>query len=321
MHFYKFHINDYAVQTRHLTNIEDLCFRRLLDLYYTNEKPLKLDHKWLAKKVQVNEKVVEVILEDFFTKTSEGWINRRADGEIAEYHGYISRQAIKGKKGGRPPKPTDNPQETHGLTVDNPRITHGKASVKPSVISNQESDTPIVPSGDISIDLIDQDLALHRAKMLFRMRPSTALDHSQNTAWKKNKRAVESTSEGDWLLLEWYFAQGGEVAEYRRRDLATLLNNWNGEIQRATEIAKKKGSNFGKKEKATEEQVVPANWREILIDLHSEAYPEGMQSGNFPSNFRFLPASVQAEIREQAALTAEIKADIHRNAAAEQAAA
>ena len=142
------------------------------------------------------------------------------------------------------------------------------------------------------------------------------MDHSQNTAWKKNKRAVESTSEGDWLLLEWYFAQGGEVAEYRRRDLATLLNNWNGEIQRATEIAKKKGSNFGKKEKSGEEPVVPANWREILIDLHAEAYPDGMESGNFPSAFRFLPQSVQQEVRDQVALVAEISATIHRKEAA-----
>ena len=306
MHFYKFYINDYAVQTRHLSNIEDLCFRRLLDLYYTNEKPLKIDLQWLAKKVQIKANVVEVILEDFFTKTSDGWINRRADGEIAEYHNYISRQALKGKKGGRPPKPTDNPQETHGFTTDNPQETHREAGVKPSGIRDQGSDTPVVPSGDVSINLIDPDLSLHRAKMLFRMRPSTALDHSQQTAWKKNKRAVESTSEGDWLLLEWYFAQRGEVAEYRRRDLATLLNNWNGEIQRAADIAKKKGSTFSKKEKAPEQ--VPANWREILISLYPDNFPDGMASGNFPSSFRFIEPSVQQKIRSASSQSAEKEA-------------
>lgn len=309
MHFYRFYINDYMVSTRHLSNDEDLCYRRLLDLYYTEEAPLADDKQMLSRKIQMKADVVEVILNEKFELTSEGWINSRALAEITAYAQLCEKRSTSGKSGGRP-------KAKQRKASANQKQTTSQANGPISVISNQESDTPIVPSGDVSIDLIDQDLALHRAKMLFRMRPSTALDHSQSTAWKKNKRAVESTSEGDWLLLEWYFAQGGEVAEYRRRDLATLLNNWNGEITRATEIAKKKGSNFGKKEKSGEELVVPANWREILIDLHAEAYPDGMESGNFPSAFRFLPQSVQQEVRDQVALVAEISATIHRKEAA-----
>lgn len=61
-----------------------------------------------------------------------------------------------------------------------------------------------------------------------------------------------------------------------------------------------------KKEKAPDQ--VPANWREILIEVHSEAYPDGMESGNFPSAFRFLPQSVQQEIREHAATSTEKEA-------------
>ena len=40
MNYYPFHIGDYASHTRHLTLMEDLAYRRLLDLYYLHERPL-----------------------------------------------------------------------------------------------------------------------------------------------------------------------------------------------------------------------------------------------------------------------------------------
>jgi uncharacterized protein YdaU (DUF1376 family) len=306
MHFYRFYINDYMVSTRHLSNDEDLCYRRLLDLYYTEEEPLADDKQMLSRKIQMKADVVEVILNEKFEKTPEGWINGRALAEITAYAQLCEKKSTAGKSGGRP-------KAKQKKASANQKLTTSKANGLISVISNQLSDTPVVPTGDTSIALIDDNLALHRAKMLFRMKPSTALDSSQERAWKKNKGAVESTSEGDWLLLEWYFAQGGEIAEYRRRDLATLLNNWNGEIQRATEIAKKKGSSFGKKEKFTIVESYPANWRELLVDQFPESYPDGLASANFPSSFALLPQSVQAEIRECAALADKISADIRRN--------
>ena len=39
MHFYSFNIGDYASHTRHLTPMEDLAYRRLLDIYYLHEQP------------------------------------------------------------------------------------------------------------------------------------------------------------------------------------------------------------------------------------------------------------------------------------------
>jgi uncharacterized protein YdaU (DUF1376 family) len=314
MHFYRFYINDYMVSTRHLSNDEDLCYRRLLDLYYTEEDPLADDKQMLSRKIQMKAEVVEVILNEKFEKTPEGWINGRAHAEITAYAALCEKRSTSGKSGGRP-------KAKQRKASANQKQTTSQASAPISVISNQLSDTPIVPTGDTPIDLIDDNLALHRAKMLFRMRPSTVLDSSQDRAWKKNKGAVESTSEGDWLLLEWYFAQGGEVAEYRRRDLATLLNNWHGEIQRATEIAKKKGSTFGKKENPAPECVAPRNWRELLVNQFPESYPDGLASANFPSSFTLLPQSVQAELHECDALAAEIRADIHRNSTIAQEAA
>ena len=40
MHYFQFNIGDYARDTAHLTEMEDLAYRRMLDLYYRAEGPL-----------------------------------------------------------------------------------------------------------------------------------------------------------------------------------------------------------------------------------------------------------------------------------------
>jgi hypothetical protein len=130
--------------------------------------------------------------------------------------------------------------------------------------------------------------------MLFRMRPSTQLDSSQLRSWKKNKGVVETTSEGDWLLLEWLFAQGtgkGEAGEYRRKDLGTLLANWNGEIQRARTEASNRGADFLKKEKRGGDPA-PEGWRRILVELYDDSDPEAVESATWEG----LPPAVRAQI-------------------------
>jgi uncharacterized protein YdaU (DUF1376 family) len=287
MHFYKFHINDYAVQTRHLSNDEDLCFRRLLDLYYTEEEAIPLETEWVARRIQIAPEVVKVVLKDFFVETAEGWINNRADVEISEYHEICKRNAENGKRGGRPSGGKRKPKR-------NPVGTETEASRTLSVISNQESVSPVVPTGDVQTDLLDKNLHLNRARMLFRMRPSTQLDSSQLRSWKKNKGAVETTSEEDWLLLEWLFAQGtgkAEAGEYRRKDLGTLLANWNGEIQRARTEASNRGADFLKKEKRGGDPE-PEGWRRILVELYDDSDPEAVESATWEG----LPPAVRAQI-------------------------
>lgn len=80
-----------------------------------------------------------------------------------------------------------------------------------------------------------------RAEAIFRKRPQTPMDRSEQTAWKHAKKIVEATAEAEWLLLERYYgAVDTKTAPlYRRRNLATLLNNWAGEISCAREWASK----------------------------------------------------------------------------------
>ncbi len=84
-----------------------------------------------------------------------------------------------------------------------------------------------------------------RCEKLFHMRETTAWDRSVKTAWLGARSAVESTAEEDWKLLEWFYSipKGEDRVKYRRKELCTLLNNWNAEITKAQEA--KEGSARG----------------------------------------------------------------------------
>jgi len=86
MNYYPFHIGDYASATRHLSWDEDLAYRRLLDVYYTTEKPLPADLRQVCRLVlatsETQRKAVEIVLTEFFVLAEEGWASVRADAEI-----------------------------------------------------------------------------------------------------------------------------------------------------------------------------------------------------------------------------------------------
>lgn len=84
MNYYNFHIGDYASHTRGLSLIEDLAYRRILDLYYLSEKPLTGEYDIVARKIGMPEYAdeIEYVLVTFFEHTPDGFINKRADAEI-----------------------------------------------------------------------------------------------------------------------------------------------------------------------------------------------------------------------------------------------
>jgi uncharacterized protein YdaU (DUF1376 family) len=89
MHYFQFHIGDYKSHTHHLSLLEDLAFRRLLDHYYLHEVPIK--QREIARQIGMrdNEQEVLTVLEEFFVSTEKGYINPRADNEIAKYRKFI----------------------------------------------------------------------------------------------------------------------------------------------------------------------------------------------------------------------------------------
>ena len=99
MHYYQFNIGDYASHTRHLDLLEDLAYRRILDLYYLHERPLNGDATLVAKQIGMRDEaaLVRDVLNEFFEKTDEGYVNARADKEIAHYQSKIEQASRAGK--------------------------------------------------------------------------------------------------------------------------------------------------------------------------------------------------------------------------------
>jgi len=97
MNFYPFHIGDYASHTTHLTNEEDIAYRRMIDLYYMNEHPFN-DCSTLARRIRSTVEVVQIILDEFFELQDDGyWHNSRIDKEIARYQGIQNKKSQAGK--------------------------------------------------------------------------------------------------------------------------------------------------------------------------------------------------------------------------------
>ena len=80
MHYFQFHIGDYRAATAHLSNEEDLAYRRLLDMYYDTEQPIPADTQWVARRIRMPEIVIKTVLQDMFVEAENGsWTNERAD--------------------------------------------------------------------------------------------------------------------------------------------------------------------------------------------------------------------------------------------------
>lgn len=81
MHYYQFNIGDYASSTQHLEPLEDLAYRRMLDLYYQKECPLPNDVQQIARLIRMRSHCdcIEVVLQEFFELSDDGYRNKGAD--------------------------------------------------------------------------------------------------------------------------------------------------------------------------------------------------------------------------------------------------
>lgn len=72
MIWYKFHIGDYLTHTVHLSDAEDLAYRRLLDLYYMSEQEIPLNMDAVARKIRLDLDITESVLGEFLKRPQQG---------------------------------------------------------------------------------------------------------------------------------------------------------------------------------------------------------------------------------------------------------
>lgn len=147
MHYYSFYLNDYKAATAHLTNGEDLAYRRVLDLYYELEGPIPLDTQRVSRRLRVSKNDLETVLNDHFIKTENGWMNERCESELQKYRLRQNNSRNNGLKGGR--KPSRNPVGTHQPPRGNPEEPRpNPQEPDKSIINNQEDSFNTLLSSD-----------------------------------------------------------------------------------------------------------------------------------------------------------------------------
>lgn len=95
MQHYQFHIGDYAQATAHLSPLEDLAYRRLIDLYYDTEGHIPYEATQAARRVRLDAVTVSQVLQEFFVDTGSSWQHARCDKEIAQVYekSYKARES------------------------------------------------------------------------------------------------------------------------------------------------------------------------------------------------------------------------------------
>ena len=238
MKTYKRHIADYTKKTARLTMLQHGAYNMLIDSCYEREQfPTRQEAlEWTWAGSQAEEEAVDFILNRFFFKDeSDIYFQKRIQEELDKHKSKSlinqqiaqERETNRGKKRtNRGKKPTNRERTVHDSSPDQHE----------SLTNRAEVDSPIP---DITT-LSKTDAALWRAKKLFYVRKdrdvNLKLDPSEARSWATVKTLVTNTSEEDWKALEWIYAQSdadGEPGQYRRRNLATLLNNWNAAIAKA----------------------------------------------------------------------------------------
>ena len=133
MIWYKFHLGDYITHTTHLSDAEDLAYRRLLDMYYMSEAPIPLDASLVARKIRLDLDITESVLGEFFERTDEGYRNSRCDAEIAKYQHQVATNRSLGKRGGRPKKTepvTESKPKANPKKIQNKNINTSSAATR-----------------------------------------------------------------------------------------------------------------------------------------------------------------------------------------------
>jgi uncharacterized protein YdaU (DUF1376 family) len=147
MHYYKFNIADYRKDTGHLSTIEHGIYRQLIDWYYLDEQPIPLETQVVIRRLRLGSDdliFVENVLADFFQKTVKGYVHKRIEFDIKEYHLQADKNKANGKRGGRPKK-------TQSVISGLPDESQNNPNHKPETINHK----PKKEATDVAIVLPD----------------------------------------------------------------------------------------------------------------------------------------------------------------------
>lgn len=177
MNYYPFHLGDYATHTAHLDLLEDLAYRRLLDLYYLREAPIPSDVNETARLIRMrgNTDAIETVLHEFFEPTDDGWRHGRCDEELARMQDKQAkaRASAEASVKARQAKAqrTDSERSTDAQRTDNVRSTDAELPTPtptpidtPSLRSGVERTVTVKKPDDVPPEIWRDFQAVRKAK-------------------------------------------------------------------------------------------------------------------------------------------------------------
>lgn len=203
VNYYRFYPGDYSRDTYHLSWLEDLAYRRLLDHCYATEKNLPSDQHRLYRICRAEKKAeraaVDFVTLTFFNVTNGILTNNRVKKQLEQEQKRISVCRENGKHGGRPSNPTGNqnerpPSPSPSLRLTDPLKSRGSVVVR-------GSDDHHCPHQEI-IELYHKILPM--CPRIKKWHPQRAGYRALSQRWREEK---------DRQDLEWWGGYFGHVAD------------------------------------------------------------------------------------------------------------
>ncbi len=233
MHYFQFNIGDYARDTAHLTEMEDLAYRRMLDLYYRAEGPLPASIEEIARLIRMRSHVasIAIVLQDFFAECADGYRNHRADQELQNTYSKSAKAKASAQARWNKNKDLQKPDamRTHseGNADDVLPITHDTLPITQDTVVKAHMSKPAVID-----DRLKQVIDLLNSMTGSKYKASTA-SHAKNISGRLSEgHSVDDLMEVvRFKCQEWL--HDPKMAQYLRPETLFQAGKFNGYLTAA----------------------------------------------------------------------------------------
>lgn len=210
MHYYKFNVASWAKDTSHLTLKEEAIYLRLINFYYDTESPIPLKTHLVLRKLRMGDEseAVQVVLDEFFTKTKIGWEHNHCNKLVGEYQERAERNRLNGKSGGRPKN--NSLAKASGLPVGKQMDTQ-----KEPTLVNQELLT--------TNHKLETNKESNRAK---RFAPPTLSDANSYFESRAKEKGVFICQTEPEKFIDFYEAKGWMIGKNKMKDWKAAARTW-----------------------------------------------------------------------------------------------
>lgn len=234
MHKYLHHIGDFMRDTAHLSPVEECFYRRAIDWYYVNEKPLPLDldqvHRFLRAKTKTDRQAIETVLSDFFQKTASGFQHSRCEIELEKFRSKADANRQNGKTGGRPRKNSNLENHDGYDSVSDGLISETRRNLNHKPLTNNHKPITDIYSADESAPQIPKPKRVTKKQLAIESLIKLGVDEKcAASVIEKRKGSAFSDLAIDEIklqaeLVNLSFAQAIEFAA--RQDWGSFRADW-----------------------------------------------------------------------------------------------